>query len=203
MKHYRHLPLNDDTTETIEAHFADVHEWINERLADQKIDPIVPRNQSSDATNEQQDKEGKNKEDENISNHQEEEAENEVSSTKAIQETKSRLEAPLGGVLVHCLKGRSRSAAFCVAFLMQRCGLELDAALERLLDARPTAAINDGFMQKLRLLEAELFPEVVEARKAAQLAQAEEEKRAAGMKFFNFVLIFKCCFEFFKFICDF
>ena len=61
-----------------------------------------------------------------------------------------------GTVLVHCRGGVSRSAAFCVAYLMmlQRCSP--DAALEVLVARRPSASPNIGFLLSLEALFAEI-----------------------------------------------
>lgn len=55
-----------------------------------------------------------------------------------------------GGVLVHCAGGRSRSAAFVVAFLMStlRCGY--DVAYAQVRRSRPVVSVNRGFEQQLR-----------------------------------------------------
>ncbi|CAM9671650.1 unnamed protein product, partial [Ectocarpus fasciculatus] len=55
-----------------------------------------------------------------------------------------------GGVLVHCAGGRSRSAAFVVAFIMSTQGCSYDAAYAQVRRARPVASVNRGFEQQLR-----------------------------------------------------
>lgn len=55
-----------------------------------------------------------------------------------------------GGVLVHCLGGRSRSAAFITAFLMSSYGWTYEQAYDLVRNARPVAAINKGFDSQLR-----------------------------------------------------
>ncbi|CAM9222292.1 unnamed protein product, partial [Hapterophycus canaliculatus] len=55
-----------------------------------------------------------------------------------------------GGVLVHCAGGRSRSAAFVVAFIMSTQGCSYDAAFAKVRRARPVASVNRGFEQQLR-----------------------------------------------------
>lgn len=82
-------------------------------------------------------------------------------------------------VLVHCMKGKSRSAAIVVNYLMTHCGMTLDAALTTLTDARPTASINDGFMLKLQQREAMLYPDIVAQRRQAQLADATADTVSA------------------------
>jgi atypical dual specificity phosphatase len=82
-------------------------------------------------------------------------------------------------VLVHCMKGKSRSAAIVVNYLMTHCGMTLDAALTTLTDARPTASINDGFMLKLQQREAALYPDIVAQRRQAQLADATADTVSA------------------------
>lgn len=55
-----------------------------------------------------------------------------------------------GGVLVHCAGGRSRSAAFVVAFIMSTQGCSYDTAYAQVRRARPVASVNPGFEQQLR-----------------------------------------------------
>ena len=61
-----------------------------------------------------------------------------------------------GGVLVHCMAGKSRSAAVVVAYLMktEKCGF-LDA-FTRVTELRPQVALNMGFARQLRAYEATL-----------------------------------------------
>lgn len=57
---------------------------------------------------------------------------------------------PNGGrVLVHCVRGASRSAAVVVAYLMWRHALPFDAALRKVRAARPVADPNLGFAAQL------------------------------------------------------
>jgi dual specificity phosphatase 12 len=55
-----------------------------------------------------------------------------------------------GGVLVHCFGGRSRSAAFVVAFLMSSREWSYEQAVTTVTIARPVASINKGFERQLR-----------------------------------------------------
>lgn len=82
-------------------------------------------------------------------------------------------------VLVHCIKGRSRSAAMIVNYLMTKATLHLTDAMRVLDEARPTASINDGFMLKLQRREEALFPDVVAQRREQQLASATADKASA------------------------
>ncbi|CAE7448459.1 DSPTP1, partial [Symbiodinium pilosum] len=61
-----------------------------------------------------------------------------------------------GCVAVHCAQGVSRSASTCLAYLMIREGLSLEAAFRRVFDARDFIRPNPGFWQQLRDLEASL-----------------------------------------------
>ncbi|EQC41804.1 hypothetical protein, variant [Saprolegnia diclina VS20] len=56
-------------------------------------------------------------------------------------------------VLVHCAYGQSRSAAICVAFLMQLDNLRLPAAYAIVQAARPCIYINAGFLRQLELFD--------------------------------------------------
>lgn len=52
--------------------------------------------------------------------------------------------------MVHCAGGRSRSAAFVVAFIMSTQGCSYDTAYAQVRRARPVASVNRGFEQQLR-----------------------------------------------------
>lgn len=58
-----------------------------------------------------------------------------------------------GRVLVHCHRGISRSAALCVAYLMESRMLSFDAALNMVTQQRPIVKINQGFEEQLRARE--------------------------------------------------
>eukprot|EP00439_Symbiodinium_sp_Y106_P034782 s5257_g4.t1 len=62
-----------------------------------------------------------------------------------------------GCVAVHCAQGVSRSASTCLAYLMIREGLSLEAAFRRVFTARDFIRPNPGFWQQLRDLETSLF----------------------------------------------
>lgn len=64
---------------------------------------------------------------------------------------------PLGGVVVHCAMGVSRSSSTCIAYLMLRRGLSLEAAFRRVFHARDHIFPNVGFWQQLRSLEKRLL----------------------------------------------
>ena len=61
-----------------------------------------------------------------------------------------------GCVLVHCRRGISRSAAMCVAYLMQARKLSFDSAFSLLKQQRPAVNINPGFVEQLKAKEASL-----------------------------------------------
>mmetsp|Transcript_30647 Transcript_30647/g.79596 ORF Transcript_30647/g.79596 Transcript_30647/m.79596 type:complete len:542 (+) Transcript_30647:49-1674(+) len=54
-----------------------------------------------------------------------------------------------GRLLVHCDRGASRSASVVAAHLMQRCGLDASAALQKLRECRPCVSPNRGFRKQL------------------------------------------------------
>lgn len=55
-----------------------------------------------------------------------------------------------GNVLAHCRRGISRSAALCVAYLMDDRGMTFDDAIALLKRQRPSVNINQGFEDQLR-----------------------------------------------------
>lgn len=54
-----------------------------------------------------------------------------------------------GRVLVHCRKGISRSAALCLAYLIEYKKMVYSDALEMIKSARPIVDINNGFSQQI------------------------------------------------------
>lgn len=63
-----------------------------------------------------------------------------------------------GIVLIHCAAGVSRAATICVAYLMKKLKLTVDASLELLRESRPSVQPNDGFMKQLLQYQQELQP---------------------------------------------
>ncbi|KAF4316742.1 hypothetical protein BBO99_00002848 [Phytophthora kernoviae] len=59
----------------------------------------------------------------------------------------------LNAALVHCVYGQSRSAAICVAYLMQKRNLTLLEAYDFVQRARPCIFINPGFLRQLELFQ--------------------------------------------------
>ncbi|RLN55476.1 hypothetical protein BBJ29_006796 [Phytophthora kernoviae] len=59
----------------------------------------------------------------------------------------------LNAALVHCVYGQSRSAAICVAYLMQKRNLTLLEAYDIVQRARPCISINPGFLRQLELFQ--------------------------------------------------
>lgn len=55
-----------------------------------------------------------------------------------------------GTVFVHCRLGISRSAALCVAYLMEKKKISFDAAFALLKTKRPAVNINQGFVTQLK-----------------------------------------------------
>ncbi|KAI3715411.1 hypothetical protein L6452_22393 [Arctium lappa] len=62
----------------------------------------------------------------------------------------------MGGVLVHCFVGRSRSVTIVVAYLMKKHGMSLLEALNLVKSKRSVAAPNSGFMLQLQNYEKSL-----------------------------------------------
>lgn len=63
-------------------------------------------------------------------------------------------------VLVHCIAGRSRSAAVVVAWLVVSRGLTLANAVSFVKEARPWVDPNPGFVSQLQILESSFFSAV-------------------------------------------
>jgi protein-tyrosine phosphatase len=59
-------------------------------------------------------------------------------------------------VFVHCIIGKSRSAAVVIAYLMQHHKMSLKAAYEHVKQQRSIIQPNDGFMKQLMALELQL-----------------------------------------------
>lgn len=57
-----------------------------------------------------------------------------------------------GAVLIHCRKGKSRSAALCTAFLMRYKKMRFADALGLVETKRPIVHVNQGFLAQLRSL---------------------------------------------------
>ncbi|KAH3742564.1 hypothetical protein Pelo_16048 [Pelomyxa schiedti] len=64
-----------------------------------------------------------------------------------------------GKVLVHCKEGRSRSAAFAVAYLMNSSGISLQESRDMVDTKCWTSNINPGFELELSKYELKLFPD--------------------------------------------
>lgn len=61
-----------------------------------------------------------------------------------------------GKVLVHCFRGKSRSATICAMYMMRARGVRLDDAMAAIRAVRPCAQPNSGFVRALRALERAL-----------------------------------------------
>lgn len=62
-----------------------------------------------------------------------------------------------GGVLVHCVMGKSRSVTIVVAYLMKKHGMTFSQALEHVKTKRPLASPNAGFIRQLNNFEKSLL----------------------------------------------
>jgi len=64
-----------------------------------------------------------------------------------------------GNVLVHCFRGKSRSATTVISYLMSVKKMDLRSALRKTKDARPSIQLNVGFKKLLMDLERRLYPD--------------------------------------------
>lgn len=60
------------------------------------------------------------------------------------------------GVLVHCMKGASRSATITAAYLIKYKNMTTDGALKYMTDKRSCVNPNEGYVQQLRNFELNL-----------------------------------------------
>jgi len=81
-----------------------------------------------------------------------------------------------GGILVHCVGGRSRSVAFLAAFLMSSCGWSFDYVINIIKIARPATSINPGFEAQL-LAYAQTNYDVYAAQQILLQSRLRELKR--------------------------
>ena len=58
-----------------------------------------------------------------------------------------------GAVLIHCYRGRSRSATVVTAFLMQKHGYSAERALAKVRSRREIIQPHDSFLAQLKLFE--------------------------------------------------
>ena len=59
--------------------------------------------------------------------------------------------------MIHCFAGKSRAAAFTLAYLLKYQKINLKDAVELVKSKRPVAAPNIGFMKQLKKYEFEIF----------------------------------------------
>ncbi|XP_078438874.1 dual specificity protein phosphatase 1-like [Wolffia australiana] len=64
-----------------------------------------------------------------------------------------------GGVLVHCVAGRSRSVTVVAAYLMQKNRMSLFQVLDLIKSKRPQICPNPGFIRQLETLQRRLQAE--------------------------------------------
>jgi len=72
---------------------------------------------------------------------------------EAVTFTKNAIDNE-SNVLVHCRRGISRSAALCLAYLMQYRNMTLESALTLIQKQRPQISINQGFITQLKAKES-------------------------------------------------
>ena len=99
-----------------------------------------------------------------------------MSSTKKTSNGEDDNSAPRV-VLVHCASGISRSAAVCCAYLMIRCRMTYDEALNTVQESgRSLASPNFGFQRQLRCLEQCQY----DLSKTQEYYQCLEEKESSS-----------------------
>eukprot|EP00899_Mesostigma_viride_P008863 jgi/Mesvir1/17979/Mv09325-RA.1 len=79
------------------------------------------------------------------------------------------------GVLVHCVAGRSRSAAVVLGYMMYRKGYSLEAALSKLRSVRPCIDPNHGFLIQLLEFQQVGFDLQELARRQAKNEEADRK----------------------------
>lgn len=89
----------------------------------------------------------------------------------------------VGGILVFCVHGQSRSATFCMAHLMLHEGWNLAAAFRLVHSGRPLVKPDKGLWRQLRWLESEIESGRISARSFVlndlTLPDAQMEQRAS------------------------
>eukprot|EP00035_Acanthoeca_spectabilis_P005901 m.118631 g.118631 ORF g.118631 m.118631 type:complete len:328 (+) comp13250_c0_seq2:375-1358(+) len=94
-----------------------------------------------------------------------------------------------GGVVVHCAAGISRASTTCIAYMMLKEGLSVNAAFRKVFHVRPQVYPNEGFWRQLRDLESVLLEKGHSLRGLApgelrpKTAECEEEGGGRPMAF--------------------
>eukprot|EP00095_Tigriopus_kingsejongensis_P000103 snap_masked-scaffold1424_size42081-processed-gene-0.5 protein:Tk00103 transcript:snap_masked-scaffold1424_size42081-processed-gene-0.5-mRNA-1 annotation:"dual specificity protein phosphatase 12-like" len=86
-----------------------------------------------------------------------------------------------GSVLVHCFRGKSRSATVVIAFLMQKYNLSLEQAFARVKVKRDCVNPHEGFLAQLKLYESmdyHLDPSNVQFKMFKQRLASERMRKA-------------------------
>ncbi|KAJ4512912.1 hypothetical protein HRR80_004812 [Exophiala dermatitidis] len=89
-----------------------------------------------------------------------------------------------GGVLVHCHKGISRSAAVIIAFVMQDMNLDYDTALRYIRTFRSKVNPNPGFKAQLELWRQwgySIYEANGEPKEEYQIWKANNEEQIRGL----------------------
>ncbi|KAG9135560.1 hypothetical protein Leryth_002303 [Lithospermum erythrorhizon] len=76
----------------------------------------------------------------------------------------------VGGVLVHCFVGKSRSVTIVIAYLMRKRGMTFSEAFEFVKSRRPVAGPNAGFV-----LQLQNYEKTIKGTKTAQEALQPSE----------------------------
>jgi protein phosphatase slingshot len=74
----------------------------------------------------------------------------------AVEFIQQKMDLEDGNVFVHCQQGKSRSASFVIAYLINKHGMSLKDALAYVKERRPVAHPNPGFIEQLEKYEKQL-----------------------------------------------
>ena len=143
---YLQIQVYDSATEPLIVHFEDAISFIGNALN------VTDINNTADATNDttttiaNDDTDGKN----DIKSHHEEKKDSDNNNNNNNDSKKG----DKNKVFVHCAQGVSRSSTIVIAYLMKRYQWNLIKSMQFVANKRDCILPNPGFMQQLKLFEA-------------------------------------------------